>query len=174
MSLGHDSAPRSVGQLAAALAGGSGICSHAVEGGGLVRIGFCFAGAVRFATLHFSATFDQRPFVGTGLKNSVLRGAGEFVLIEVLITVLHAFDEFTVTGYVIASDIEKLGAHAGFHFVSADVAFRRRTVDLFDHIGVPRLVADGNALLTGRFVALPLDVRFPLSQRETRHHAHKA
>jgi hypothetical protein len=49
---------------------------------------------------------------------------------------------------LIASDIEKLGAHAGFHFVSAYVAFHSRTVDLFDRIGMTRLVANGNALLT--------------------------
>jgi hypothetical protein len=142
------SAHGSVAQVAATLGRGRGVCSHAVEGGGLVGIGFCFTGAVRFTALHFPPTFDERPFVGPGLECSVLRGAREFVLIEVLITVLHAFDEFTVTGYAIASDIEKLGAGAGFHFVSANVAFNSRTVDLFDRIGVPRLVADGNALLT--------------------------
>jgi len=119
--------------------------SKAVDWSGLA---FPFTGAVRFAALHFPPTFDKRPFVGTGLEYSVLRGHGEFVLIEVLITVLHAFDEFTVLGYVIPSHIEKLGAHAGIHFVSADVAFHSRTVDLLDRIGVPRLVADGNALLT--------------------------
>ena len=86
-------------QVAATLGRGRGVCSHAVKGGGLVGIGFCFTGAVRFTALHFSAAFDERPFVGPGLECSVLRGAGEFVLIEVLITVLHAFDEFTVTGY---------------------------------------------------------------------------
>src|SRR5579864_2343741 len=139
--------PSLVVQVAAALGRGRGVCSHAVEGGGLVGIGFCSTGAVRFATLHFSPTFDKRPFVGTGLECSVLRGAGEFVFVDVLIAVLHAFDKFTVAGYVIALQVEKLGADTGFHLVSRDVAFNSRTVDLFDRIGVTRLVADGNAVL---------------------------
>ena len=42
----------------AATLGGRGVCSHAVEGGALVGIGLRFTGAVRFAALHLSATFD--------------------------------------------------------------------------------------------------------------------
>src|SRR6266478_838766 len=132
---------------AATLGRGRGVCSHAVEGGGLVGIGLCVTGAVRFTALHLSATLDERPFVGPGLEYSVLHGAGEFVFVDVLIAVLHAFDEFTVAGYVIALEVEKLGADTGFHLVSGDVAFNSRTVDLFDRIGVTRLVADGNAVL---------------------------
>src|SRR5947209_18866325 len=93
---------------------GRGVRSHAVEGGGLVGIGLCFTGAVRLTALHLSATFDDRPFVGPGLECSVLHGAGEFVFVYVFIAVLHAFDELTVAGYVIALEIEKLGADAGF------------------------------------------------------------
>ena len=48
---------------------------------------------------------------------------------------------------MIALEAEKLGADAGFHLVSSDVAFNSRTVDLFDRIGVARLVVDGNAVL---------------------------
>jgi len=126
---------------------GRGVCSHTVEGGTLVGIGLRFTGAVRFTALHLSPTFDERPFVGPGFECSVLHGAGEFVFVDVLIAVLHAFDEFTVAGYFIALEIEKLGTDAGFHLVSGDVAFHGRTVDLFDRIGVTRLVADGNAVL---------------------------
>src|ERR1700737_712626 len=145
---GHDSAPLRFGGAGVQLTlGRRGVCSHAVERGGLVGIGLCFTGAVRFTALHLSATFDERPFVCPGLECSVLRGAGEFVFVDVLIAVLHAFDEFTVAGYVIALDVEKLGADAGFHLVSGDVAFKSRTVDLFDRIDMTRLVADGNAVL---------------------------
>ena len=52
----------------ATLGRGRGVCSHAVKGGGLVGIGLCFTGAVRFTALHLSATFDERPFVGPLLE----------------------------------------------------------------------------------------------------------
>ena len=79
-----------------------------------------------------------------------------------------------MAGHVIARDGEKLGAGAGFHLVSGDVAFEGGTVDLLDRIGVARLVANRNAVLIGRFVTFPLNVGFPLCQPDTRHQAHKA
>ena len=63
--------PAPLARGAATLGRGRDVCSHAIEGGGLVGIGPCFTGAIRFTALHLSATFDERPFVGPGLECSV-------------------------------------------------------------------------------------------------------
>src|SRR5436309_10155190 len=129
----YDIAPlRWVAQGCTTLGRRGDVCSHAVERGGLVGIGFCVTGAIRFTALHLSPTFDERPLVSPGLECSVLGGAGEFVFVHVLVAILHAFDELTVADCMIAIVVENLGSDAEFHLVPSDVALNSYTSDLFD------------------------------------------
>jgi len=158
-------------QLALGCAGG--VRTHAVEGSGLIGIALGRAGAAGLSTLHLSIAFDEGPFVAPRLEDAILCRTGKFVFVQVPVAVLHVFHEFTVPAYVVALDVEKLRAGARLHLVPRDVAFDGSAVDLLDRVDVARLIADWNAVLNRGFVALPLNVAFPLCQCDARRQEQK-